>query len=398
LLEFAYACSECGRAYPLTPRFMVCPHCAQAQEHDRPLRGVLEVTLRGKIGATWDTYDLLPVDRAYFPPVPVGGTPLWEPERLRKTTGFGQLFIKDDSLNPTASLKDRASFLVAAFAREQHISDIVVASTGNAASSMAGIGAAAGLDVTIFVPQSAPRAKLIQSLQYGARVITVAGNYDRAYELSLEYSQHHGGLSRNTAYNPLTIEGKKTVALEICEQLGGAPDFVYVPTGDGVILSGVYKGFRDLVQLGVISRVPTVYAVQAEGSAAITCAFHEGDFGAPIDARTVADSIAVDVPRNGYHALQQLRTYGGRCVTVSDEAILEAQHRLAASTGLFAEPAAATSFAGLLASQNEVPRDATIVLLVTGNGLKDIDAAMRKVALPERAITAIAEIGGKQRK
>jgi len=398
LLEFGYACSECGREYPLAPRFMVCPHCAAVQEADRPLHGVLEVTVRGAIGTTWDTYDLLPVGRSYFPPIPVGDTPLWEPERLRAATGLGRLFIKDDSLNPTASLKDRASYLVAAYAREQRITDIVVASTGNAASSMAGVGAAAGLRVTIFVPESAPRAKLVQSLQYGARVITVAGNYDRAYELSLEYTQRYGGLSRNTAYNPLTIEGKKTVALEICKQLGGAPDLVYVPTGDGVILSGVYKGFRDLVQLGAIARVPTVYAVQAEGSDAITRAFHRGDFGVPIAAHTVADSIAVDVPRNGYHALKQLRTYGGRCVTVSDEAILEAQHRLAASTGLFAEPAAATAFAGLLATRDDVPAEATVVVLITGNGLKDIDAALRKVTLPERAISSIDEIDCNQRK
>lgn len=398
MLEFGYACSECGREYPLAPQFMVCPHCAGAQEADRPLRGVLEVTLRGDIGAAWDTYDLLPVGRSCFPPIPVGDTPLWEPRRLCEDTGLGRLFIKDDSLNPTASLKDRASYLVAAYAREQHITDIVVASTGNAASSMAGVGAAAGLRVTIFVPESAPRAKLVQSLQYGARVITVAGNYDRAYELSLEYTRRYGGLSRNTAYNPLTIEGKKSAALEITKQLGGAPDFVFVPVGDGVILSGVYKGFRDLVQLGVIPHVPTVCAVQAEGSDAITRAFRQGDFGAPIAAHTVADSIAVDVPRNGYHALKQLQTYGGRCVTVSDEAILDAQHRLAASTGLFAEPAAATALAGLLAARDEVPAEATVVVLITGNGLKDIDAALRKVALPDRAISSIDEIGGMQRK
>ena len=265
MLDFGYVCSECGRKYPLEPQVMVCPHCAQAQEADRPLRGVLEVALRGETGGAWDVCDLLPVSRSYFPPIPVGDTPLWEPGRLRESTGLSRLFIKDDSANPTSSLKDRASYLVAAYARERHIADIVVASTGNAASSMAGVGAAAGLNVTIFVPQTAPRAKLVQSLQYGARVITVAGNYDRAYELSLEYSRRYGGLSRNTAYNPLTIEGKKTAALEICKQLGRAPDFVFVPVGDGVILSGVYKGFRDLVQLGVISRVPVVYAVQAEG-------------------------------------------------------------------------------------------------------------------------------------
>jgi threonine synthase len=164
------------------------------------------------------------------------------------------------------------------------------------------------------------------------------------------------------------------------------PDYVFVPVGDGVILAGVYKGFRDLTQLGLTERVPTVYAVQAEGSNGIALALQQGDF-TPIHAQTVADSIAVDVPRNGYHALRQLRAYGGRCVTVSDDAILHAQHTLASTIGLFAEPSAAASLAGFLACQTDIPAEATVVLLVTGSGLKDIDAATRLVSLPEKAVS-----------
>jgi len=395
--DFTYVCSECGHTFPIAPGIMVCEHCAAYQQADRPLRGVLDVAFTGEVRGSWDPLHLLLVEREFFPGIPVGHTPLWDVgaivgrTRQSALTEHPHLFIKDDTLNPTASLKDRASFLVAAFARKHGIQDVVVASTGNAASSMAGVGAAAGLRVTLFVPKSAPRAKLVQSLQYGARVIPVDGNYDRAYELSLEYSRRFGYLSRNTAYNPLTIEGKKTVALEIYQQLGCAPDYVFVPVGDGVILSGVYKGFCDLVRLGLISRVPTVYAVQAQGSDAIAQAFRRGGF-LPIHAHTVADSISVDVPRNGYHAVKQLLTYAGRCVTVSDEAILHAQHLLASSIGLFAEPSAAASLAGFLASQSDIPAEATVVLLVTGSGLKDIDSAARLVSLPDRAISRIEEI------
>ena len=393
MIEFGYVCSECGREYAITPELMVCPSCSGEQRSARPLRGVLEVGLVGALDGAWDVLDRLPVERRFFPAIPVGGTPLWAPQHLRDELGYPNLFIKDDTLNPTASLKDRASFLVAAFARKHGIRDIVVASTGNAASSMAGVGAAAGLRVTSFVPRTAPRAKMVQSLQYGARVVPVDGNYDLAFELSLEYARTRGYLSRNTAYNPLTIEGKKTAALEIYRQLGRAPDYVVVPVGDGVILAGVYKGFRDLRQLGLIDRVPVIYAAQAEGSSGITRAFRSGDFDAAYSARTVADSISVDVPRNGYHAVKQLREFGGRCVTATDEAILGAQQRLASSTGLFAEPSAAAAFAGFLASVKEIPHEATVVLLVTGSGLKDIDSAMRVVTLPERAVSRLDEIG-----
>ena len=214
-----------------------------------------------------DLLDFLPVERQYFPAIPVGNTPLWHSapevpaENLLKKYGFPDLYLKDDGANPTGSLKDRASFLVAAFARKHGISEVVVASTGNAGSSMAGVGAAAGLKVKLFLPKTAPPAKMIQALQYGADLVLADNNYDQAFSLSLEYSNRHGGMNRNTAYNPMTIEGKKTVAFELFNQLKKAPDHVFVSVGDGVILSGVYKGFRDLLQLGRIEKIPVVYAV-----------------------------------------------------------------------------------------------------------------------------------------
>ena len=390
-MNFNYKCSECGREYGITTELMLCPECSKKQEPDRPLRGILEVAFDGHFHHQPKISDLLPVEAEHFTNIPVGNTPLWKPMNLNRELGFPNLFLKDDTHNLTGSLKDRASYLVAAFARREGINSIALASTGNAASSMAGIGAAAGLDITIFLPETAPRAKMVQSLQYGARVIPVAGNYDNAFDLSLEYSRKYNILSRNTAYNPLTIEGKKTVALEIFHQLEKTPDIVFVPTGDGVILGGVYKGFRDLMQLGIIEKVPTIVAVQAEGSNAIASAFESGNF-VPFDAQTIADSISVGIPRNGYYALKLLKRHGGKCITVSDDAILAAQRELSSKAGLFAEPAAATSYAGFLKIKNELPKDTLIVLLITGNGLKDIDSAMAKIEFPSRSITSLAEL------
>jgi len=383
-VEFFYRCSECDRQYAITPDIMVCPECSRNQEDGQPLRGVLEVRLSGEARSSWpessDYSEFLPVPQEFFPPVPVGNTPMWEPTRIRESLGLRQVFLKDDTANPTGSLKDRASMLVAAFARRHGIRDIVVASTGNAASSMAGIGAASDLRVKVFVPGSAPRAKLVQSLQYGADVTIVDGSYDDAFSRSLSYSRENGGLSRNTAYNPLTIEGKKTVALEIFARIG-VPDIVYVPTGDGVILGGVYKGFEDLVQLGLADRMPTVVAAQAAGSNAISRAVRNGGFAEPVAGSTVADSISVAVPANGIGAAAKLGKYGGRCVEVTDDEILDAQHMLASMSGLFAEPAASAAYAGLLKESDRIGETESVVVLITGSGLKDIDAAGRRMRI-----------------
>jgi len=401
-MKYKYKCIECGCSYPIEPGRYICDGCGPKQTPDQPLRGQLEVQISGEIPGDWDalrtlgknprlddsvpfadTRGLLPVPQEFFPPIPVGNTPLWEPTRLRKDLGLEGLYLKDDTANPTGSLKDRASYLVAAFALQHKLQDIVVASTGNAGSSMAGVAAAAGLNVRLYLPASAPPAKIVQAMQYGADVIKVDGTYDDAFDQSLSYVKKFGGLSRNTGHNPLTVEGKKTVSLEIFRQLRvSMPDLVYVPTGDGVIISGVYKGFEDLVTLGLADKMPEVVCVQAEGSAAMTRALAAGGFGIPESASTIADSISVDVPRGGLYALGRLRKHHGRCVTVSDDAIVSAQRRLSSSSGLFAEPAAAAAFAGLLAdleSGKGPGRKDRAVVLLTGNGLKDIATAMKGV-------------------
>ena len=231
----------------------------------------------------------------------------------------------------------------------------------------------------------------MQALQYGARVFRVNGNYDKAYDLSLDYTGRKGGMNRNTAYNPLTIEGKKTVSLELFGQLGRAPDVVFVSVGDGCILAGVYKGFRDLVQLGYISEVPKIVGVQAETSDALYRAFHSGVFE-NIPTSTVADSICVDVPRNGAHALSMLKGYGGEMITVSDREIIEAQSELSRTTGLFTEPAGAAAYAGLKTAAPGLEPESVVVVLSTGNGLKDTGSAALGLEVPEHCIDTVDEI------
>jgi len=320
----------------------------------------------------------LPVEAEFFPPLPVGETPLWQPSRLREALGAPNLYLKDDTCNPSGSYKDRASWLVAAFARKFGLKEIALASTGNAASSMACVGAAAGLKITVFLPASAPAAKRVQVLQYGAELREVQGTYDQAFDESLAYSAASGVLSRNTAYNPLTIEGKKTASFEIARDLGTAPDHVFVPTGDGVILAGIIKGFEDLLKLGLTAKMPTFWAAQAEGSSAIARALATGSFEEKV-SDTIADSIAVDVPRNGSFVLAKLRKYGGKGMTVTDEEILAAQRMLSSMSGLFAEPSSACAFACYLKAKASIPRDESVVVMLTGSGLKDIKSAAKAV-------------------
>jgi len=396
LLNFNYKCSQCSASYEIVPELMLCPECSSTHKSGQPLNGVLEVELSGTLESN-DPLDFLPVEGQYFPAIPVGNTPLWQPENLQKKYGFPELYLKDDGVNPTGSLKDRASFLVAAFARKHGIREVVVASTGNAGSSMAGVGAAAGLKVKLFLPKTAPQAKMIQALQYGADLVLADKNYDQAFSLSLEYSNTRGGMNRNTAYNPMTIEGKKTVSIEIFKQLKKAPDHVFVSVGDGVIMSGVYKGFRDLLQLGRIDKIPVVHAVQASGSDAICRAMESGDFDGQAEspvraAKTVADSISVDTPSNGHLALKNLKAFGGHCFRVTDEEILSAQKELSSTCGLFSEPAAATAYAGFLKQKAALDSNETCVVLLTGNGLKDINSATAKIVVPEKSINSLDEL------
>ncbi|HVO20138.1 MAG TPA: threonine synthase [Anaeromyxobacter sp.] len=392
MVEFEYRCTGCQRRYGRDQVRYLCPECGKGYKPGVPLPGVLEAVLdyaalaRGLDRARPDLSRFCVVEERFHPALAVGNTPLAPAARLGAELGLDRLWVKNDGLNPSGSLKDRASFLVVAEARRISERRIVTASTGNAASALAAVCASTDREALIFVPASAPRAKLVQMVLYGARVVPVRGTYDDAFRLSLEYSARRGGLSRNTAYHPLTIEGKKTVGLEIWRDLGlRTPDAVVVSAGDGVILAGVHKAFVDLVRCGFIERLPRLICVQAETSDAIHRYIETGRYADAAHPTTRADSISVSCPSNARWARRAVKESHGLSLLVSDAEILEAQRRLAASTGIFAEPAAAAAAAGLVklqAGEQRLAPDQLVVLLVTGHGLKDVDAPLSRMDMP----------------
>jgi threonine synthase len=389
-------CSVCGQIYSPSEVDYVCPKhgndgnldvlydydfiATQVRRDDLPV-----------MGGMWRYKALLPLDAsAAVPPLMVGETPLYQAEQVAKDMGVRQLWLKDDGRNPTASLKDRASALIVAKAQAEQRSIVTTASTGNAAAALAGLSASVHLPTVIFVPASAPEAKVTQLLVYGAHVLLVDGTYDDAFELCLEASLHYGWYCRNTGYNPYTSEGKKTVVYEICEQLSGvrekfvAPDSIIVSVGDGNIISGVHKGLRDLLALGWIDQMPRLIGVQAEGSAALYHAWKDNIDPIkmkPIKAHTIADSISAGLPRDRVKAMNAVKDTDGCFLTVTDTEILAAIPSLAQATGVFAEPAASAAYAGLLKVTHEglIGKDERVVVLITGNGLKDVGSARKAV-------------------
>ncbi|MEZ4868109.1 MAG: threonine synthase [Caldilineaceae bacterium] len=342
-------------------------------------------------------YPLLPIDRRYLAPLAVGNTPLLAAPRLAASLELTHLFVKDDGRNPSCSLKDRASAVAVAHARQINATIIATASTGNAAAALASQCAAVGQANVIFVPQSAPPAKIAQLLAYGSTVLAIDGPYDQAFDLCIEACHTFGWYNRNTGYNPYMTEGKKTVAFEIAAQLAAstkqektdaanqppafqAPDAVFVSVGDGCIIGGVHKGFQDLLALGWITQMPRIYGVQSTASAALYDAWrHDREVPEPVNATTRADSISVNAPRDPIKALHAVRASNGAFLALPDHAILNAILPLARQAAVFAEPAGAAALAGLIEARRQqlVQPDETIVVINTGSGLKDVAAAMQ---------------------
>ncbi|MGB9615497.1 MAG: threonine synthase, partial [Fervidobacterium sp.] len=304
-------CLICGTEYSEDEVMYTCPKCGN--------EGILEVQYnykkvseefstkslkRSHEYSMWRYLPLLPVnDPKQIGPLKVGWTPLYNVKRLREKLKLDGLWIKDDGRNPTASLKDRASAIAIVKAREAGKEIVTCASTGNAASSLAGAAASVGIKSYIFVPRTAPKAKIAQLLIFGSTVFTIKGTYDEAFDLSIEATERLGWYNRNTAYNPYMVEGKKTVALEIAEQLEfDVPDYIFVPVGDGCIISGVYKGFKDLLNLKITNKLPILVGVQAEGCSPIVDAVNNNTEVRFVTPNTIADSISVDLPRDGVRA------------------------------------------------------------------------------------------------
>jgi len=384
----ALRCINCSHEYGADEVRYTCPACGDERglldavyDYDAMRKSISKQALAANRDFTIRRYAAMLPLRGDVPlsRLDIGGTPLYDVPSLATLAGVKEVRVKDDGRNPTASFKDRAGAVALVRAQELGAPLITAASTGNAASSLAGLCAAAGMPTVIFLPKTAPAAKVTQLLIYGANVVTVDGTYDDAFDMSLQATKEFGWYNRNTGYNPYCLEGKKTAALELAEQYDyNLPDLVLVPTGDGCILAGIFKGFYDLRQLGWIDRLPRLIAVQAEGSNAIAQAFAGGE--AEIQrAVTVADSISVAKPRVAQQALRALRESKGDTVLVSDGEILEAIRLLARHSGVFAEPAAAASLAGLLQlnQQGRLKSDERVALMVTGNGLKDIESARK---------------------
>lgn len=390
-IKYSLKCVTCGREIAADSKPLTCPVCGS-------FKGTLDVLypydklkhnfrdgLRGlKGGSVFESFlGVMPfADLSNWPPVPVGGTPLFNSPALSKMPGLNKLYLKDDSRNPSGSLKDRASAVALAMAKEAGVSTIAAASTGNAASSLATLAASTGMNAILFVPKTIPKPKLAQLLIHGAQVICLDCSYDDAFELCQTACQKFGWYNRNTAVNPFTGEGKKTAALEIAVGLGNAPDVVVCPVGDGCIISGLYKGFYDLQKLGLIDKMPRLYGVQASGSAPVVKAFENDVDIEPIrNAHTIADSISVGYPRDGIKALRAVRKSSGGMVAVDDSAILVSQKLLASKAGIFAEPASSAGIAGLikLNEKGYFKEDETVVALLTGHGLKDIESVLKNV-------------------
>ncbi|MFQ5575422.1 MAG: threonine synthase [Anaerolineae bacterium] len=388
-------CLICGAEYRPDEVDYVCPHHGDdgildvQYDYDRIQSRFSRDNLRHADDFTiWRYKPLLPVSPdAPVPPLSVGWTPLYPAPRLAAELGLRHLWVKDDGRQPTASFKDRASAIAVVKAQEKGAPVITTASTGNAAAALSGLCAGVKQPNVIFVPESAPQAKIAQLLVFGSTVLLVRGTYDDAFELCLQAAKEYGWYNRNTAYNPYMTEGKKTAGYEICEQLNWqAPDRIFVSVGDGCIIGGLHKGLKDLLAMGWIDHMPKLMGAQAEGSAYMAQAWQNNEdvlAKPPIEARTVADSISAGLPRDRLKAMAAVKETGGAYLTVSDDEILAAIPALARGCGVFAEPAGAAAHAGLAkaAAQGLVSPDERIIVLNTGNGLKDVAGAMKSVGL-----------------
>lgn len=397
-------CIRCGKGLAAEPGVYTCPSCgskAGIMDVEYDYQVINRMTSREQLSQSKD-YSIfrylpfLPIrPETPRPHLRVGWSPLYKPLGLGKSMGMSNLYIKDDGQNPTASLKDRASIIAVIKAVEEKAPTVAASSTGNAASSLVGSAAAVGLKSVIFVPSRAPQGKVAQLLIFGATVISVQGSYEDTFRLSAEAIDRFGWYNRNAAINPYLVEGKKTVALEIAEQFNWVvPEWVVLSVGDGCTIAGVWKGFKDLYQAGWIECLPKIVGVQSTGCCPLVDAFLENRPWRPAEENTIADSIAVGVPRNPDKALRAVRESGGTMIAVPDEAILEAMRELGRTSGIFGEPAGVTGMAGLkvLVEKGIIGADENVVAIVTGNGLKDVKNAIAAVGEPIKVEPSLEEL------
>ncbi len=376
-------CRECGRVYDVAPQYS-CEWCfgplEVAYDFDAIAASISRADIEAQPQTIWRYGPLLPVDPPVEPGLSVGCTPLVRADRLAEELGLGELWIKDDSRNPTNSFKDRVTAVALAKALEFGLKTLACASTGNLANAVAAHAARAGLPSYVFIPADLEPAKVLTTAVYGSHVVAVEGNYDDVNRLCAELAAELPWAFVNVNVRPFYAEGSKTLAFETAEQLGWeTPDHVVVPVGSGSLLTKINRGFADLHRVGLLEREPRVRVsgAQAAGCAPVAAAFTSGaDAIRPVRPNTIAKSIAIGNPADGYYALDAVRGSGGAFAAVSEAEIVDGIRLLARTEGIFGETAAGVTIASLaqLASRGVVRPEERVVAYVTGHGLKTLDA------------------------
>jgi threonine synthase len=391
-------CRECGREYPLDP-LHVCEFCfgplEVAYDYDQMHRSVTRESIERGPRSAWRYADLLPADPEYAVDINAGFTPLIRAKNLGEHLGLKHLYIKNDCANPTWSFKDRVVTVAATKAREFGFRTLACASTGNLANSVSAHAASAGLEAYVFIPADLERGKIVGSSIYGANLVAVDGNYDDVNrlcsELADKYQERTPGGRRwafvNINMRPYYAEGSKTLGYEVAEQLGWrAPEHVVAPMASGSLYVKIWKGLQEMARLWLIDSVQTkMSGAQAAGCSPIVTAYENGTLNVrPVRPNTIAKSLAIGNPADGYYALKVMEESGGYGVSSQDDEIIAGIKLLAESEGIFAETAGGVVIAGLekLARAGKIGPDELTVAYITGGGLKTQEAIESALAEP----------------
>lgn len=382
----AYSCSACGNLLEV--------RMDSAEARNR----IAKTDLLSRHISVWKYRELLPVgEKAQIFSMNEGGTPLFRCDRLAKEFGLKHLHIKFDGMNPTGSFKDRGMTVGISKAKELGMKTVTCASTGNTSASLAAYAGLAGMKCVVLIPEGkVALGKLAQAMVHGAMVASVKGNFDQALDVVMKSSEELGLYVLNSV-NPFRVEGQKTAAYEICDQLGGrSPEYLYIPVGNGGNSAAYWKGFVEYESLGAVSGHPVIRGIQAEGAAPIARMFQTGsDAIVPVmKPETVATAIRIGNPANWKKTYRAIKESGGHSSTVTDEEILNAQEMMAKLEGIFAEPAGAAALAGLIKDlkDGKIERSSQVVCISTGHGLKDPDIAISQCAKPATIAASVSAL------
>ena len=387
----ALKCRECGREYPLEATH-VCEFdfgpLEVVYDYAKIKKSMTKAALAKRPETMWRFRELLPVADEPTVGTRVGYTPLVKADRLAKWLGVREAWVKNDAVNyPTLSFKDRVVSVALSRAKELGFKTVACASTGNLANSVAANAASAGLEAIVFIPADLEEGKILNSLIYGARVVSIRGHYDEVNRLCAEIAGKYGWAFVNVNMRPYYAEGSKSMAYEVTEQLGWKlPQHTVVPMASGSLLTKLHKGYQELIKLGLAKDTkPTVHGAQATGCSPISAAYKQGmDFFKPVKPDTIAKSLAIGTPADGFYALKVMKETGGASDDVSDDEIREAMSALAECEGIFTETAGGVTVgtAKKLVASGKIPAEDSVVLCVTGNGLKTLDAVQGHVGKP----------------